>query len=94
MRVSPSILQHEFIGLRAKVARSTNPYYKKVSGRVIDETRNTIVILNDKGERKVIVKGEAVFHFTLQDGTVVEVEGKAIIGRPEDRVKRRVRRLW
>ncbi|RLI36895.1 ribonuclease P protein subunit [Candidatus Bathyarchaeota archaeon] len=94
MRVSPSILQHEFIGLRAKVVRSPNPYYKKVSGRVIDETRNTIVILNNKGERKVIVKEVAVFHFTLPDGTVVEVDGKAIVGRPEDRIKKRMRRLW
>jgi len=93
MNVTPAILQHEFIGLKAKVVESMNPYYRGVMGRVIDETRNTFTILH-KGERKVIVKEVAVFHFTLPDGTVIKVDGKVMVGRPEDRVKRRIRRRW
>ena len=93
MNVTPAILQHEFIGLKAEVVESMNPYYRGVMGRVIDETRNTFTILH-KGERKVIVKEVAVFHFTLPDGTVIKVDGKVMVGRPEDRVKRRIRRRW
>jgi len=93
MRVTPAILQHEFIGLKAKVVRSTHPGYVGITGRVIDETRNTLVIRH-KNKDKAIVKNVAVFHFVLPDGTVVEVEGNAIIGRPEDRLKKRPRRRW
>jgi ribonuclease P protein subunit POP4 len=93
MKVTPAILQHEFIGLKARVVRSTHPGYVGISGRVIDETRNTLVIRH-KNKDKVIVKNAAVFHFVLPDGTVVEVEGNAIVGRPEDRLKKRPRRRW
>ncbi len=93
MRVTPAILQHEFIGLDAKVVRSTHPDYVGITGKVIDETRNTLVI-RQKNKDKVVVKNTAVFHFTLPDGTIVEIEGNAIVGRPEDRVKKRPRRRW
>lgn len=93
MRVTPAILRHEFIGLDAKVVRSTHPDYVGITGKVIDETRNTLVI-RQKNKDKVVVKNTAVFHFTLPDGTIVEIEGNAIVGRPEDRLKKRRRRRW
>jgi ribonuclease P protein subunit POP4 len=93
MRVTPAFLQHEFIGLNAKIVRSTHTGYVGITGKVIDETRNTLVIRH-KTKDKVVVKNTAVFHFTLSDGTIVEVEGNAIVGRPEDRLKKRRRRRW
>ena len=93
MRVTPAILRHEFIGLDAKVVRSTHPDCVGITGKVIDETRNTLVI-RQKNKDKVVVKNTAVFHFTLPDGTIVEIEGNAIVGRPEDRLKKRPRRRW
>jgi len=87
------ILQDEFIGLEVKVVRSTNPSCIGLSGRVIDETKNTFKILSGDGE-KVLIKENCIFHFTLPDKTVIEVDGKVLIGRPEDRVKRIVRRRW
>lgn len=93
MRVTPSILQDEFIGLNAKVVRSTNPDCVGITGKVIDETRNTLVIRH-RNEDKIVVKNITVFHLILQDGTIVEIEGDAIVGRPEYRVKKRPRRRW
>ncbi|MDH5783345.1 MAG: ribonuclease P protein component 1 [Candidatus Bathyarchaeota archaeon] len=93
MRVTPTILQHEFIGLNAKVVRSTHPDYVHITGKVIDETRNTLVIRH-KDKDKVVIKNTAVFHFILPDGTIVEIEGNAIVGRPENRIKKRLRRRW
>lgn len=93
MRITPAIIQHEFIGLEAKVAKSSNPSYVGISGAVIDETRNTFVISQDS-KRKTVVKDLAVFHFTLPDATIVEIDGKLLVARPEERLKKRIRRLW
>ena len=93
MNVTPSIVQHEFIGLETKVIKSSNPHVVGITGRVVDETRNTLTILHND-ERKVVIKDTAVFVFVMPDGTVVELDGKVIMGRPEDRIKKRPRRLW
>jgi len=93
MKVTPAFVQGELIGLNAKVAKSTNPSYVGITGKVIDETRNTL-ILRHENEDKIIVKNVSVFHFTTADGTIIEVDGNTIVGRPEDRVKKQLRRRW
>lgn len=93
MKASAAIVQSEFIGLRAKITKSSNPSYTGISGPVIDETRNTVVIRH-KGEAKVILKAVTVFQFTLPNGSVIEIQGDAILGRPEDRVKKKSKRRW
>jgi ribonuclease P protein subunit POP4 len=93
MKGMPTLLQHDLIGLNAKVARSSNSDYVNITGRVLEETRNTITILH-RNKKKIVVKNTTVFHFTLSDGTIVEVDGKVIVGRPEDRIKRHIKRRW
>ncbi len=93
MKVTPAIVQDEFIGLKAKVVRSSNPTYEGIDGKIIDETRNTFIMLQGN-RRKTIVKDQAVFSFTLPDDTIVEIDGEALVGRPEERLKKRIRRLW
>jgi len=93
MKVTPRIVQQELIGLNAEVVRSSNPSSVGISGKVVDETRNVLVMVCQNKEKKII-KETAVFHFTMPDGTVVEIDGKVIVGRPEDRVKKQLRRLW
>jgi ribonuclease P protein subunit POP4 len=91
--VKPSVVQHEFIGLEATVVKSSNPSVVGISGKVVDETRNTFTILQDD-KRKVVVKDTSVFNFVMPDGTVVEIDGKVLVGRSDDRIKKRPRRLW
>jgi len=93
MKVRPNVICSEFIGTKAAVAESRHQGYVGISGRIIDETKNTFVILH-KGEQKRIIKNSAVFHFELFGGTVVEIDGKLLVKRPEDRLKKRIRRLW
>jgi len=93
INIKPSIVQNEFIGLETQVVRSLNKSLKGISGKVINETRNTFTIL-DKGKKKVVIKDTAVFNFVTLDGIVVEIDGKVINGRPEDRIKKQPRRLW
>jgi ribonuclease P protein subunit POP4 len=93
MKVTPEIIRYELIGTEAKVSKSGHSDYVGLSGKVLDETRNTFTILYE-GKRKKVVKDSATFHFKFSDGTVIEIEGKILVGRPEDRLKRHVRRLW
>ncbi len=86
-----NILRHELIGLKAMVARSSNPFLAGTRGRIIDETRNTVKLSTGKGVR-VIPKKSAVFRLNLPDGSIVEVEGERLVGRPENRMKARARR--
>lgn len=93
MITATTLVQGELIGLNAKVVKSTNPSNIGISGKVIDETRNTLTIR--KGNtNKIIPKETAVFQFTLPNGTVVEAEGNVLMGRPEDRVKKKPKRRW
>lgn len=93
MKVTPDIVRSEFIGTEAKVSRSSHHDCIGASGKVIDETRNTFTILNNENKR-AIVKESAIFHFKYPDGTIVEIDGKLLVGRPEDRLKKHIRRLW
>ena len=93
MKAAATVTQSELIGLDAKVAKSTNRNSVGISGKVIDETRNTLVIRQNNSD-KVVPKETTIFQLTLSNGSVVEVDGNAIVGRPEDRVKKKPRRQW
>ena len=93
MKITPSILQQEFIGLRAKIVGSSNPFNIGIKGTITDDTRNTLTI-RQNNEEKTIIKNTSIFHVTLPDEQIVEIDGKVLVGRPEDRVKKIVRRHW
>jgi ribonuclease P protein subunit POP4 len=93
MRITPSIIQSELIGTRAMVVKSPNVDYMGLAGKVIDESKNTLTIL-DEGKSKRLVKDSCIFNFTMTDNTVVEIDGSLLVGRPEDRLKKTVKRLW
>jgi len=93
MNITPDIVRHEFIGTEARISKSRHRGNIGISGRVIDETRNTFIILQH-GKRKIIPKDSSVFQFGFLDETVVEIHGRILLGRPEDRLKKTIRRLW
>jgi len=45
-----------------------------------------------EGCEKIIPKNVATFRFTLPSSAVVEVEGRIIVARPEDRIKKKFRK--
>jgi ribonuclease P protein subunit POP4 len=93
MKVTPDIIRYEFVGTNAWFARSPHADYVGVCGEVIGETRNTFT-LNGEGKAKSIIKKSAIFDFTFNDGTTVEIDGKLLVGRSEDRLKKSIKRLW
>jgi len=88
MKINPqNILQHELIGLRAKVEDSTNRAIKGLFGTVVDETRNMLVIENASGKDKKIPKAGTTFVFELPE-VKVRLRGDMLVSRPEDRIKK------
>lgn len=89
-RTPKNLVRHELIGLEVKISKSKNKFLVGVKGMVIDETYNTLVIKTDSKKEKKIIKKICVFDFKLPDGTIVSVDGRLLVGRPEDRIKKRL----
>ena len=87
MITAENLRLHELIGLNAKVAESSSLPHKGIKGLVVDETKNTLVILAGK-EEKIVPKKGRVFLFTLPSKEKVRLEGDKIAFRPYDRPKK------
>ncbi|NYT00872.1 MAG: ribonuclease P protein component 1 [Methanocellales archaeon] len=86
MNITPTnLIYHELIGLFAEVVASTNSSLVGIKGKVVDETRNMLVI-----EDKKIPKECSTFAFSIPNNKV-KVDGVLLVSRPEDRMKRRIR---
>lgn len=89
MPITPqNLVRHEFCGLSIRIVKSTDPTQKGLTGKVIDETYKTLKIETKNGE-KIVIKENCVFVFTLPDKQKVEVYGKLLVSRPEDRIKKK-----
>ncbi|MHC1611089.1 MAG: ribonuclease P protein component 1 [Candidatus Methanospirareceae archaeon] len=89
MKITPgNLLEHELIGLKIRVDESSNSSLQGLEGRVIDETRNMLVIEDGERKEKKIPKAGNHFIFELDGGVRVRVNGEKLISRPEDRIKR------
>lgn len=73
----------ELIGEEITIVDSTNKDEIGITGIVIDETKNTL-LLDVQGKRKTIIKHTVTLK-VIRTGQVVA--GKNIVKRPEDRIK-------
>lgn len=85
-----NLVRHELIGLQVRIEKCKAPQSKGLEGKVIDETRNTLV-LESGGKQKTLIKEDSVFLFTIPSGERVRVSGKIIVARPEDRIKKKLK---
>lgn len=94
MSITPkNLVKHELIGLKVKISNSNNYSLIGLKGMIIDETYNTIKIETKKDKKeKIIPKLGTTFIFHLPNGKKVEVDGKVLINRPEDRIKKKLPR--
>ena len=95
VRTKYNIARHELIGLDVAVMRSRNKSQVGLKGKIVDETAKTIIIgLNgsaEKSKRRVIPKAGTIFRVALDKGKV-DIDGDIILGRPEDRIKKKLKR--
>jgi len=77
-----------WIGRTLTVQTSTDPTLVRRTGLVVDESKNTVTLL--EGEATVMLN-KASITFTL-DGSDVVIEGAMVGQRPEDRIHRTYRK--
>lgn len=82
------IKRGELIGRDIEVTDSSNPANTGLKGRIIDETKNMLVIKTRKGERKKLVKNSIMFTIKME-GKEFRIKGSEINSAPEERIKLR-----
>lgn len=82
---SRNILRHELIGLDVLVSGASNPGQTGLSGRIIDETRNLLVIETPQGIKRV-AKMHSIFRVSLPGRELVEIDGSVLVLAPEKRI--------
>lgn len=84
-----NILRHELIGLPVRIVSASHEGYK-CTGLVVDETKDTIKIKTDAGI-KTLPKDCITLETLLPQGDVVQIDGKLLVSRPEERIKKKYR---
>ena len=72
----------EFMGEDVTVSKHSDPSLQGISGKIVNETRETITILSN-GKAKMVSKRPGKFIF--KDG---EIDGNYIAYRSQDRIKK------
>ena len=76
------------------IGRETKIYWNKkyFTGKIINETKNTIEIDTQSGI-KVIPKEKALVNLNY-NSQMIQIDGTQLKGRHEDRIKHRMKRKW
>ena len=77
--------RHELIGSKIKIIDSKNPSLIGFRGKIIDETENMLIV-QGKTQKKII-KNQVKMVIKLNNKEMI-IEGKEIVGRPADRLKK------
>lgn len=102
-----NIVRHELIGLSTEVVKSADAKKQGTKGIIIDETKKMLLIRTENhadkigkfssraGEgEKLVEKSISTFRLTMPDGKKVDVQGKLLLGRPEERLKKKFPQKW
>jgi ribonuclease P protein subunit POP4 len=92
MITANNLVHHEFIGLDVHVTGKNNKSLN-LKGTIIDETKNTIKIEGIDNCEKIIPKKGTVFVFEIPNGEKIEIDGDILSIRPEDRIKKRFKKI-
>jgi RNase P/RNase MRP subunit p29 len=98
IEITPAELPfHEWIGMFVKVDSSCDPSLNGLSGFVVDETRNTVLIESDFPKSdliKTVPKAGTVFVFTIPErisqtgrNISVKIDGNITLSQPQNRIK-------
>jgi len=88
MRTKKNILYSTFVGLPVEIVNSSQHDLVGTKGKVVDETKNLIIIEKKDGKEIKVQKVSCVFRFTLDNGETADIEGKKIAFRPHERPKK------
>lgn len=80
------VIKYEFIGCLIEVMDSKNKSLIGLKSKVIDETKNMFILENGKR----LIKDQSIFKITIKKKKY-QIDGKLLVGRPEDRLKKRIK---
>ena len=80
------MIRHELIGSEIRIISSLNPSLKNLKGKVIDETKNMMIIETDKGIKKII-KNQIKMELKI-NGKTMELDGKDLVRRPVESIRK------
>ena len=76
-----NLVRKELIGLSIKIVDSKNKTNIGLEGKVVDETKN-LLIIKSKGKMKKILKKDVIIEISG-----IKIDGKKLVSRPEERLK-------
>ena len=79
------VLRQELIGCAIEVTGATNSSLIGIKGKIVDETKNTIIIKDKENRKKSLLKEQVTFIISIKDKRI-EIDGKKIKKRPEKRI--------
>ncbi len=77
------IVSMNLIGKDIEITKSKNKSLIGIKGKVIDETKNMIILDN----QKKLIKSQSTFKIKIKNN-IYEIDGKVLQTRPEDRIKK------
>lgn len=88
MRSPNNLPVHELIDLTVAITDSSDPGLIGIGGKVVDETKNTLLVEKADGKMITVQKEKNVFEFKLSGNERVLLDGGDIAYRPQDRIKK------
>jgi ribonuclease P protein subunit POP4 len=83
------LVKDELIGRTVEIVGSANMANIGLCGRIVDETKNLLVIKTSKGLKKVLKKTNT-FQITYL-GEKITLKGGLLFGAPDERIKTKVK---
>ena len=77
------VLKGELIGKTIEIVEATNKNLVGLKGKIVDETKNMLEL----EDGKKLVKKQITINMTIGN-EIITLEGKHLMGRPEDRLKK------
>ena len=81
-----NVTKYELIGLDIKIVSSKNQDLLGLKGRVIDETKNMLIIQSNNQIKKII-KNQVTLELKMNN-KLMQIDGKLLTGRSEERIKK------
>jgi len=75
----------ELLGLKVVVKDAKNRSLIGLNGIIVEETKNMLIIQGEMGKKKVI-KDQVLLEIEVK-GKKIEITGKNLVGKSEERIK-------
>ncbi len=75
------------IGNSTKIVESKDKHLLGITGRIVDETKNTLILICT-GSKIVVPKSIVSLELVGEKGAVLHVSGSELIGTPQERLSK------